>query len=136
MWTYATKCMSQAEDHDPIELHMFAPTSNDDIIAELLVATAYYHRIDCKLGLGDTVNFGRSWIDGSSCDYGLISLPYLDGPSLEWFDFDGTKIRFLWLIPVTSAEVQFKIMHGVDRLEDLLEKARFNYLDPLRPSVV
>ena len=82
-WTYATVCMSQRHDAMPLELHMFAPFQDDDI-AELLVATSHFHRTDEWLGLGHSVNFDRTWGAGSVCDHGLISLPYLDGPKLEW----------------------------------------------------
>ena len=88
MWTYATICMSQPDDADCLELHMFAPKLNDRM-AELLVATAHYHRTGQSLGLGHSVNFGMPWWDGSSCDRGLISLPYLDGPKLEWLEIKG-----------------------------------------------
>jgi hypothetical protein len=114
---------------------MFSATE-DDSIAKLLTATAHYHRTGRQLDLGHTVNFGRPWTENSSCDHGLISLPYLDGPALEWLDLGDRKIRFLWIIPVTSAEARFAKDHGVDCLEERLEAAHFNYLDGERPSVV
>jgi Suppressor of fused protein (SUFU) len=135
MWTYATMCMSQPEDLNRTELHLFAPSRND-LIAELLVATAHYHRTGCQLSLGDSVNFGRPWWEGSLCDHGLISLPYLDGPTLEWLTLANERVRFLWLIPITSLEVQYKRIHGLEVLEGIFEKAKINYVDPLRPSVV
>jgi len=136
MWKYATRCMSTPDDVAAIELHMFAAERDDDSIAELLVACAHYHRTGRTLNLGHTVNFGRPWFKGSTCGHGLISLPYLDGPSLEWLNVDGKQIHFLWLVPVTDAEVVFVREHGVDRLEQQFEESQFNYLDPLRRSVV
>lgn len=135
MWTYATACMSQRQDPNPIELHLFAPSRNDEI-AELLVATSHYHRTGEWLGLGHSINFGRPWWGGSLCDHGLLSLPYLDGPTLEWMQFGEVKVRFLWLIPVTASEIEFKRTKGLEALERKLESAKFNYLDPKRPSVV
>lgn len=135
MWTYATACMSQTQDLLPMELHLFAPHRNDDIV-ELLVATSHYHRTDEWLGLGHSVNFGRPWWNGSVCDHGLISLPYLAGPKLEWMEFGQAKVRFLWLIPVTSSEIEFKRAKGLAALERKFEKTKFNYLDPKRPGVV
>jgi hypothetical protein len=127
--------MSQYSDEQPIELHMFS-FHKDHSIAELLVATAHHHRTGCSLKLGDTVSFGRPWVEKSICDRGLVSQPYLDGPSLEWCDINGKRVRFFWLVPVTAAEVAFARASGVNRLEELLEASRFNYLDPNRPSVV
>ena len=39
-------------------------------------------------------------------------------------------------IPITEAELAFKKKHGLDALEQKWEAAGFNYLDPLRRSVV
>lgn len=135
MWTYATVEMSQAEDESPIELHMFSPRRSDEVV-ELLVAAAHFHRTGTPLGLWHTVNFGRPWIDESLCDHGLVSLPYLDGPALEDLNTDTCRAKFYWLIPVTLAEVRYKAMHGVAALEERFEEAGFNYVDPLRSSVV
>jgi Suppressor of fused protein (SUFU) len=134
-WTYATVCMSQPSDVVPLELHLLAPVHCDKIV-ELLVAAAHFHRTGERLGLGHSVNFGRAWCQESGCDHGLISLPYLDGPKLEWLELGTVKVRFLWLIPVTKSEIEFKKANGLSSLENAFEKAKFNYLDPKRPSVV
>jgi hypothetical protein len=136
MWTYATCCMSQADDEHGLEIHLFAP-DQDDLHVELLTALAHYHRTGARVGLGDTVNFGRPWLPGSTCTHGLLSLPYLDGPTLEWLRFpNGKGVRFLWLVPITPEELEYKKKRGVDALEATFEKAELNYLDPRRPSVV
>jgi hypothetical protein len=135
MWTYATCGMSSGAGAHALELHMFAP-GEDDSLAELLTAVAHYHRTGSPLGLGHTVNFGRPWLPSSECAYGLLSRPYLDGPDLEWLDADGGRVRFLWLVPITREEVQFKKARGLDALEESLERAGVNYVDPRRPSVV
>jgi hypothetical protein len=126
--------MSQPEDALPLELHMFSPRASDGI-TELLVVTAHFHRTGAKLNLWDSVNFGRPWLDESNCDRGLISLPYLDGPSLETLNVGPARARFYWLIPVTSSEVDYKRQHGIEALEKKFEQNRFNYLDPRRGGV-
>src|SRR5438874_259081 len=83
MWTYATCGMSHQADADPIEIHLLSPVRTEGHI-ELLTAIAHYHLTGSYLGVGHTVNFGRPWLPGSKCEHGLLSLPYLDGPSLEW----------------------------------------------------
>jgi hypothetical protein len=105
-------------------------------IAELLVVTAHDHRTGKRLALGDTVNFGRPWVLGSLCDHGLISLPYLDGPTLKWLTINGDETRFLWLIPITKLEVEFARENSLEALESRFQKQRFNYLDPQRQPVV
>jgi hypothetical protein len=135
MWGYATLCMSQPTDKEPIELHLFSRSRADHLV-ELLVAMAHYHRTGSRLGLGHTVNFGRSWLPQSNCDHGFISLPYLDGPRLEWTNIETTLVRFLWVIPVTADEVAYKRANGAQALEKRFEESHFDYADPLRPSVV
>ena len=135
MWTYATRCMSQPQDEHPVELHMFSSVEADGIV-ELLFAVAHYHRTGAHLGLGHSVNFGRPWLDGSECDYGLISLPYLDGPRLENLSILFKSLKFYWLIPVTRAEVEFKRANSLDALERKFEETGLDYINPRRASVV
>lgn len=135
MWTYATCGMSQAGDHRPIELHMFSPQESDDVV-ELLVVTAHFHRTGERLGLGHSVFFGRPWIGRSQCQYGLISLPYLDGPTLEIAHIDEGIVNFYWMIPVAHSEVEYKKKNGLESLEEKFDSTGFNYLDPDRKSVV
>lgn len=136
MVAYATEGMSVPTDAEPLELHMFCRQGQPgaERIVELLTAVAHFHRTRVRLSLGHTVNFGIPWLDGAGAEFGLVSLPYLDGPSFEWLSPPG--VRFLWLIPVTKAEVEFKKQHGLDALETRFEAAAFDYLDPFRRSVV
>lgn len=135
VWTYATVCMSEESDDDRLELHLFSPVEAAEHV-ELLTATAHFHRTSTRLGLGHTINFGRPWMRGSECTHGLISLPYLDGPELEVLGVGENVVRFLWLVPVTEREVEFKKKHGVEALERRFEQAKFDYVDPHRASVV
>ena len=136
MWTYATCGMSQPGDNVPIELHMFSAIQARGIV-ELLIAAAHYHRTAEPLDLGHTINFGTPWSQGSKCEYGLVSLPYLDGPKLEKLDIDGKRVAdFYWLIPISKSEVEFKKRDGLDALEKKFDEPLFNYLDPHRKSVV
>lgn len=135
MWTYATLGMSQPGDEYPVELHMFSENKANSLV-EILSAVAHYHRTGRPLGVGHSVNFGQPWLDESACDHGLVSLPYLDGPELEEMRWRrGEIVRFYWLVPITASESRFKKDFGVEELENALEEARFNYLDPDRASV-
>lgn len=137
MWTYATCCMSQRSDPRRVELHLFSPIQTD-VHVELLTVVAHYHRTGMMLDLGHTVNFGRPWLDQSACEFGFISLPYLDGPKIEQLHLqDGNSVvNCLWLIPITEAERDFKMSFGIELLERRFEESRFDYLNPSRPSVV
>jgi hypothetical protein len=104
-----------------------------DSVIELLTVVAHFHRTGERLGMGHTVNFGRTWLPCATCTHGLLSLPYLDGPRLEWLQ--KPRVRFLWLIPLTADEVAFKKANGLNALEEKLEASGFDYLDPQRASV-
>src|SRR5262249_2003043 len=134
MWTYATCCMSQPTDTTPIELHIFS-SQKDVNLVELLTVVAYYHKTSSKIGLHHTVNFGRPWQDTSLCEYGFVSLPFLDGPDLENLYLPGNKtIKFYWLIPVTKSEVEFKSRYGIEALEQKFDSKNLDYLNPRRLS--
>jgi Suppressor of fused protein (SUFU) len=135
MWTYATCCMSQHRDRHPLELHMFSRADSIKIV-ELLVVTAHFHRFAAKLDLGHTVNFGRPWLGSSACEYGLVSLPYLDGPSLENLSIGSESVKFYWLIPVSKAEVDFKKQYGLETLESKFDISDFDYSNPDRRSIL
>jgi hypothetical protein len=129
--------MSATESAPRIELHLFSP--RDCLIhVETLTAIAHYHATGKSIRLGDIVNVGRPWMSKSSCDFGLISRPYLDGPKIEnCVTGDGSAVaQCLWLIPITRAEREFKIQHGLESLERKFEAANSNYADPLRTSVI
>jgi len=135
LWTYATCGMSQPADNSCLELHMFSPIETDEI-TELLYAVTHFHRTSFNLKLGHSVNFGRPWIVGSRCNFGLISLPYLDGPQLENFLLAGHYVKFLWLIPISSSEVEFKKERGLEELEARFDESGLDYADPARAPVV
>lgn len=137
VWTYATIGMSQELDNNPIELHIFSSIRDTNII-ELLTVVAYYHCNTKKIDLNNTINFGRPWQNKSLCEYGFISLPYLDGPIIENLELNGSNklIKFYWLIPITEKEVDYKKLFGSEALENEFEKTGLDYIDPSRKSIV
>jgi Suppressor of fused protein (SUFU) len=137
MWTYATCCMSQEKDESKVEVHVFSLVQDVSII-ELLTALAFYHRNTALINLNHTLNFGRSWQNKSLCEFGFVSLPYLDGPILENLTL-GSELqiaKFYWLIPITKEEVEYKKKYGSEALEDKFDSEGFNYLDSSRQSIV
>lgn len=135
LWTYATVGMS-ARARPALELHMVS-MKQDRTLVELLTATAHYHVTGRHLDLGHAVNFGRGWQKGSQCDHGLISLPYLDGPSLEQCNIGTDRtVRCLWLIPITASEAKFNAEYGLELLEQRFDNADLQFADPKRASVV
>ena len=133
-----TAGMSAPGDASPLELHLLDKTDRLDAdlrpVTELLAAVAHFHRTARALDVGHTVDFGRPWVEGSGCPHGLVSLPYLDGPALEWME--EPRVRFLWLIPITAAEREYKMARGLEALERKFEGGRVDLSDPLRRSAV
>jgi hypothetical protein len=129
--------MSEETDTERLELFALSRKSEETLV-ELLTAVAHYHRTGAPLGVGHTVNIGRPWFPDShcTCDHGLLSLPYPFGPKLEWLETRGGRVRFLWLLPITKSEVEFKKTEGLEALEQRFEESGLDFLDPVRRSVV
>jgi hypothetical protein len=132
-WIYSTVGMSIGMADNIIELHVFSQIQDTSLI-ELLTATASFHRNVTALGLHHSVNFGRPWQKNSTCSFGFISLPYLDGEELELFDFPNGHLHNLWLLPRTKRERDYKMANGWEALEEAFEDCELNYLDPYRIS--
>jgi hypothetical protein len=127
--------MSIEGEENGIELHVFSEIESTEV-SEILAAVAHYHRTGSRLGLGHTVNFGRPWIEGSHAQYGLISLPYLDGPGLETLEYSGNFVKCYWMIPITEAEREYKKVNGLEPLEEIFDNSDFDYANPYRNSLL
>lgn len=137
---YATAGLWDAtrENGHGLEFVLHARTPDTVLHVETLTMVAYYHASggDYTLGHGHTVDIGRPWTPGSSCDHLLISLPYPWGPQLEMCDLPGGHARVLWLLPITRAEKTFRHTHDLEALEQRFEDAEIDPTDPYRLSVV
>jgi hypothetical protein len=138
-WTYMTAGCWQAVHQDGHGFEFVLATREFTMRAvELLARNAYFHAGPAgqRLNLGHTVYLGEPWLPGSACDYGLISLPYPWGPGLERCQWDGGHARLLWLLPITEAERELKMEHGLEALEDRFQAARLDFANPSRGSIV
>lgn len=138
-WTYVTSgCWRATAKHGHgLEFVLSAP-DDDDRHVELLFMNAYYHagQESQRLDIGHTVPIGESWVAGGELDHLLVSLPYAYGPDLEQLRWNTGHARLLSLMPITSAERDFKAAHGIEALEQRLEDAAVDFTDPTRGSVV
>jgi hypothetical protein len=97
MFCYCTVGMSaDRSDDNLIELFVYSAKA-DDLLTELLTVCASFHRNVLPLSLNHTVNIGQAWLADSKCDHGLISTPYLDGPDLALFEYNGSEISVIGL---------------------------------------
>jgi hypothetical protein len=139
LWSYVSLGCWRATHVDEHGLEfVIAATTDDPRLVELSAMNAYYHAgpPSQRLDLGHTVPIGEPWLEGSSCDHYVVSVPYPYGPALEQCEWKGGHARILWLMPITEAERDFKAANGLEALEARLEAAGVNFWDPARPSTV
>lgn len=102
---------------------------------ELLAMTVFYNR-GGKLNLGHTLPIGEPWLPGSSSDYLVVCLPYPFGPDLQTCHVGDRHVEFLWLLPITESEKDFKVRSGLEALESRFEGAGLKYWQIDRASVI
>jgi hypothetical protein len=136
VWTYASVgSWAATEDQGHGLEFIIAMPVQDPRAVELLAMTAYYHR-GGRLGLGHTLPIGEPWLPGSRCDRLLLCLPYPWGPDLQTCHVGDRHVDFLWLLPITKEECDFKVANGLEALESLFEDRELRYWDARRRSVV
>lgn len=127
LWTYASvggwACTAEAEYGLEFVLAVQDPNPR---AVELLAMTVSYNRAGA-LGLGHTVPIGEPWLPGSRCDHLLVSLPYPFGPDLETCHVGDRHVGFLWLLPITTGERDFKVSNGLEALESRFDEVGLEY---------
>lgn len=120
------------------EFFLMAPSENAGHVETLAMLANFHADERYEVGPGSIVNLGKPWIDGSSCDHALVSLPYMQGKDFEWLKLGKgfPNLRFLWLVPITEEEAQLARDDGIDALEDLLEEHGVDVLDFGRDSLI
>jgi hypothetical protein len=139
IWTFATIGAWRATEDEPHGLEFVAVSHGQSAtVMQRLGMVAYYHAgpPENRLGAGHLLPIGEGWVAGSSLESILVSLPYRWGPMLEHCQLPDRHIQVLWVLPITSAEHAYASERGVEALEQQLERAGIDYLDPVRPSVV
>jgi Suppressor of fused protein (SUFU) len=79
------------------------------------------HQYKTWLFLGHTVPNGdppRPFADNTDLCCALLAAPVLFGADFLTLDLDDRRIHFLALVPIYREEMEFKMRHGVDALED------------------
>ena len=136
-WVYVTVGAWEATAGDPhgTEFFLLSPSENARHV-ELLAMVANFHAdARYRLTTGSTMNIGRPWMEGSSADHLLVSLPYPYGPALELCQLRERHVRFLWLVPITAAEAGLARTQGLETLERLLEQSNADVISPVRRSL-
>jgi Suppressor of fused protein (SUFU) len=136
-WTYVSAGCWQATANQERHGLEFVLSTRDSSArhVEIVTIAAYYHAGpgDQRLDWAHTVPIGEPWVPGGTCDAFLVSEPYAYGPDLERCAWSTGHLQILSLMPITDSERQFKAAHGVEELEQRLEDAAVDFLDPARP---
>lgn len=136
VWVYVSVGAWAATEDQGYGLEfIIAMSAPDPRAIELLAMTVYYHR-GGTLGLGHTLPIGEPWLPGSRCDHYLVSLPYPWGPELQTCHVGDRHVDFLWMLPITKEERDFKSANGLEALESLFDEHHLKYWNPRRNSVV
>ncbi|MFD6100951.1 suppressor of fused domain protein [Nocardiopsis flavescens] len=129
-WNHATV---GASARGGLEFVLMAPTASGDH-AETLATVAHFNSFEeHRVGVGSVLHLGRPWAKGSRMEHLLVSPPHPFGPLLEQAP---GGVRYLWLMPVHTAEAQVVLAEGLEVFEELLEAEGVDVLDVDRPPVV
>ena len=128
-WVYVSSGIGQFLGQEFFIISPFETPEHIETLAMLASASMHYPD---QFQLGKTVNIGRPWVEQSSFQHFLISLPYPYGQELEYMD----NVRFFWLLPITQPERLFLNTHSVEDLETRFDERGIDYLDINRPSVI
>ncbi len=137
-WTYVSvgSALSTASEGWGHEFCVIS-RKEDPIHVETITLASHFHAIPAhRLSVGSTMRIGRPWIDGASCDWLLVSLPYTFGPAFERCDVHGVAIRFLWLLPIHELEASFIRTRGLEEFERRMVSLRADPTDPARKAAV
>lgn len=136
LWAYISKGIWELGDErsEYMEFMILSPKSSQRCV-ELLAMSAYYHYTD-GLGLGHTCPIGAPWLENSTCDHFLISLPYTLGPQLEICQVGEENLHIYWALPITNREREYKVKNGLEALEAKFEEKGLMYWEVYRPSVI
>jgi hypothetical protein len=136
-WRYFSNGARSVGVHGERCEYLLEAPFRDDVHLETLSMVANFHAKQRYGGvyLGRILDIGKPWIEGSSCDHLLVSMPHTLGPDLEYIP-GAPPVRILWLLPITKREADYARSEGVGALEQIFEQAAIDTLAPTRKSAV
>jgi len=139
-WTYLSAGAAPLLEDEGVghEFVIRAPFQ-ERLMVELLAMAVYYAWTGDHGGVhdGHTLNHGEPWIEGADASFLYVNKPYFVSHRFERLPYgDGHTAQFLWLVPITEAEKDWRHAHGQEAFEQLLEERRIDPTDPARAPVV
>ena len=109
------------------------------LMVELLAMVASYSTRADHGGLhdGHTVPIGHPWVEGGEADHLYLNKPYFVSRDFAMLRIDDSlRVQFLWLVPITEREKEWRHEHGQEAFEQRLEDHAVTPEDPTRRSTV
>jgi Suppressor of fused protein (SUFU) len=100
----------------------------------------YVHQERTWLGPGHTLSLeggDERDVAGSRFAGAMLLPPDCEPEAFDRLEIAGVPVRFLWMVPLTAAEIDFKLSHGSEDLLDLMRQRRLpQVLNPARACLV
>jgi len=143
------KTPDDMRDYRFIELMTYLPPDWD--LRKLTASREYYWPVAMLRSMGRLVHEERShygpghtygveagappFVEGSLLDNALILTPFAEAAALDTLKIRRRRCRFLWALPITAAELQYKQRYGTCELLERMDRERI-YIEPYRPCAV
>jgi hypothetical protein len=124
------------------ELVMYVPEPKEVYLEILRFLAHFPHEHNTWFGHGHTFPNGQPpqpYFEDSVLDTTLMisSIARPDSTLHERLKIDKDPVHLLWVVPITTAESEFKLQQGIDALMDLFDRYDHPFvLDETRPSLV
>ncbi|HCE46434.1 MAG TPA: hypothetical protein DET40_23060 [Lentisphaeria bacterium] len=129
------------KDHCPskeprTELLSYCHLSDANILGELLLdLTEYPFKNQRHLFWWQNLPLGRQLSPGSVLDGLLLSMPPYSADEVTFNNSDG-RIDLVWVVPISSSELAYCRLNGIEAFEILLEKTGVDIADVNRAAIV
>lgn len=123
-----------------MELIFYCAEAREEYLAKLRWVAHFPHNSKSWLGHGHTLPNGNPpepWWGNTILDTFFFLPPIVteDQTLPEHLQLDGEPVHFLWVVPLTTPECNFKLTKGLDAMLDLFQQHRHPYVfDPNRRS--
>lgn len=117
-----------------LEFFIASPKQDLTHVSTLAMVAFYHANPKYRIKLGDTLEIGYEWLEKSSCDHFLVSLPYPFPPDLETIKINDIYVSFWWLVPITKSEAQYAQTNGDEALWKKFDELGLGHSDFLEVS--
>jgi hypothetical protein len=134
-----TPMMYEGEEY-PVRLEMVGAsyTREDDVFARILSTAAFSVMRTHWLVAPGTVlpNVVREYLPSSQVPHLYFTAPFIWEDKLTTLDLPKKPVAFLFAMPISEAEYQYRLEYGDEAFEKVLEKSNIDIYDLERPSTI